>query len=144
MADIGAATRTKLIGTAAVAAILGTRIYPDHLPQGATLPAAVYHVVSGTDEVDLAGMSGVAHARIQIDAYAKTAGSVDGRTAANALSTAIRDALATTHNRGLWGTVATLGTTPQGGERYDTQSVGDGSDERQFITMRDYLISYTG
>jgi hypothetical protein len=40
--------------------------------------------------------------------------------------------------------VATLGTTPQGGERCDTQSVGDGSDERQFITMRDYLISYTG
>ena len=138
MADIGAATRTKLIGTAAVAAILGTRIYPDHLPQGATLPAAVYFVVSGTDEVDLAGMSGVAHARVQIDAYATT------RTAANALSTAVRDALAATHNRGLWGTVATLGTTPQGGERYDTQSVGDGSDERQFITMRDYLISYTG
>ena len=138
MADIGAAARTKLIGTVAVAAIVGTRIYPDHLPQGATLPAAVYHVVSGTDEVDLAGMSGVAHARVQIDSYATT------RAAANALSTAIRDALAATHNRGLWGTVATLGTTPQGGERYDTQSVGDGSDERQFITMRDYLISYTG
>jgi hypothetical protein len=138
MADIGAATRTKLIGTVAVAAIVGTRIYPDHLPQGATMPAAVYHVVSGTDEVDLAGMSGVAHSRVQIDAYADT------RTSANLLALTIRDALATTHSRGLWGTVATLGTTPQGGERYDTQSVGDGSDERQFITMRDYLISYTG
>jgi hypothetical protein len=138
MADIGAAARTKLVGTVAVAAIVGTRIYPDHLPQKATLPAAVYHVVSGSDEVDLAGMSGVAHSRIQIDSYAAT------RTAANALSTTIRDAMAATHSRGLWGTVATLGTTPQGGERHDTQSVGDGSDERQFITMRDYLISYTG
>jgi len=138
MADIGAATRTKLIGTAAVAAILGTRIYPDYLPQGATLPAAVYHVVSGSDEVDLAGMSGVAHSRVQIDAYATT------RTSANLLALTIRDSLAATYNRVLWGTVATLGTTPQGGERYDTQSVGDGSDERQFITMRDYLISYTG
>lgn len=138
MADIGAATRTKLIGTSAVAAILGTRVYPDQLPQAATLPAAVYFVVSGNEEVDLAGTTGVTHARVQIDCYAVT------RLAANALATAVRNALAATHERGTWGTVVTLGTTPAGSERYDTQTRGDGSDQVDYITSRDFLISYAG
>ena len=138
MADIGAATRTKLIGTSAVAALLGTRIYPDQLPQSPTLPAAVYYGISGTDEPRLSGLAGFATERIQIDAYAST------RLAANALALAIRDALTSSWGRGTWGTVGVSGCNPEGGERYDTQELGDGSDERQFITSRDYLVYFTG
>lgn len=138
VADIGAATRTKLVGTAAVAAILGTRIYPDHLPQSTTLPAAVYYGISGTDEPQLSGLAGFATERIQIDAYAST------RSAANALALAIRDALTSSWGRGTWGTVGVSGCVPEGGERYDTQGLGDGSDERQYITSRDFFIHFTG
>lgn len=142
MADIGLALRHKLIGTAAVATILGTRIYPDKLPQGATLPAAVYYGISGTDEPGLAGLLGRADQRIQVDSYAST------RTAANALSLAIRDALTSSWGRGTWGptgsTVSVSGCVPEGGERYDTQGLGDGSDEDQYITSRDYIIYFAG
>jgi len=138
MADIGAAARTKLVGTAAVAAILGTRIYPDQLPQSTTLPAAVYYGISGVDEPRLTGLAGFAQERVQIDAYAST------RLAANALALAIRDALTSSWGRGTWGTVPVSGCVPEGGERYDTQGVGDGSDERQYITSRDFQIYFTG
>jgi len=142
MADIGLALRSKLVGTNAVATILGTRIYPDKLPQGGTLPAAVYYGISGTDEGQLSGLLGRAEQRIQIDAYATT------RTAANALALAIRDALTSSWGRGTWGptgaTVSVSGCVPEGGERYDTQGLGDGSDEDQYITSRDYLIYFAG
>ena len=142
MADIGLALRYRLVGTSTVATLLGTRIYPDKLPQGATLPAAVYYGISGTDEPQLSGLLGRAEQRIQVDSYAST------RTAANALALAIRDALTGSWGRGTWGptgaTVAVSGCVPEGGERYDTQGLGDGSDEDQYITSRDYNIHFAG
>ena len=137
MADIGAATRAKLLATTGVSTLLGTRVYPDRLPQGATLPAAVYHLISLREEVDLAGLTGVGHARVQVDAWAET------RLAANALALAIRDALAASGGRGTWGTVYVSGCVPTS-ERYDTQEQDDGSDEVGYITQRDFLISFNG
>lgn len=137
MADIGAATRAKLLATTGVSTLLGTRVYPDRLPQGATLPAAVYHLISLREEVDLAGLTGVGHGRVQVDAWAET------RLAANALALAIRNALATSGGRGTWGTVYVSGCVPTS-ERYDTQEQDDGSDDVQYITQRDFLISFNG
>jgi hypothetical protein len=136
MADIGAATRSRLIADVTVGGLLAARVYPDQLPQHPTLPAAVYYVVSGNEETYLGGLVGVVHARLQIDAYAPT------RLQANALSVAIRNALAAGGGRGTWGTVAVTGCTPQGTERYDTQPLGDGSETPQYITSRDFLISF--
>ena len=138
MADIGVALRTKLVGTAAVAALLGTRVYPDRLPQTTTLPAAVYYGVSGVDEPKLSGLLGQAQQRLQVDAYAET------RLAANSLALAIRDAVTSSWGRSSWGTVVVNGCVPEGGERYDTQDKGDGSDEPWYITSRDYLIYFVG
>lgn len=138
MADIVTGTRAKLLATAGVAALLSTRVYPDQLEQGCAMPAAVIYLISGTDETCLAGLVGVAHARIQIDSYATT------RIAANALATAIRNALAATGGRGTWGTVYVSGCTPQGGERHSTQARGDGGNEPYCIASRDYLVSFNG
>ena len=121
-----------------MAAILGTRIYPDRLPQSPTVPAAVYYGIGGVDEPQLSGLMGQAQERIQIDAYAAT------RLAANLLAIAIRDALTSSWGRGTWGTVGVSGCNPEGGERYDTQDKGDGSDEPWYITSRDYLIYFVG
>lgn len=139
MADIGVGLRTKLAGTAAIAAIVGTRIYPDRLPQSTTLPALVYYGVSGVDEPQLSGLVGQAQQRLQVDAYAST------RLVANSLALAVRDALTSSWGRGTWSTgVYVNGCVPEGGERYDTQDVGDGSDDPQYITSRDYLIYFAG
>lgn len=138
MADIGIALRARLIADTAVKAIIVARVYPDRLPQSPTLPAVVYNVVSGVDECHLGGLVGVAHARVQVDCYATT------RAAANALATAVRDALCASTGRGTWGTVYVQGATPQGGERYGSQDLADGSDDPQRITSRDFLITFNG
>ena len=139
MADIGKALRAKMIATAAITAVISERVYPRKLPQAATLPAAVYHVISGSDETDLGGLTGLVHARIQIDAVAST------RLVANSLAVTIRDALAAQDvTPGTWGTVAVRACTSAAADRYDSQPLGDGSDDDQHITMRDYLISYLG
>jgi len=139
MSDIGVALRTKLLSVQAVSDLVGTRVYPDQLPQGATLPAAVYHKISGVDEADLAGIVQLQHGRLQIDAYAST------RLASDALATAIRNAICdASGSRGTWGSVSVSACTPAGGPRDDTQPLDDGSDEHQYISIRDYLISYHG
>lgn len=137
MADIGVGLRALLVADTPVAAIAGTRIYPRRLPQGATLPAVVYHKVGGADETGLAGLQGVGHQRFQVDAYATT------KLVADQLATAIRDAMCGT-GRGDWGTEFCCGCSAQGGARDDEQSRGDGSDEVYHITIRDYLVSYVG
>lgn len=137
MSDIGVGLRAKLIGTTAVAAILGTRVYPDRLPQGCTLPAAVYYLISGTEEGSLTGVVGLVHARIQVDAYATT------RLAANALADLIRSTLAdASGSRGTWGTVGVSGCSVAGSVRYDTQPLANGSDDPQYLTSRDFLVSF--
>lgn len=137
MSDIGPATRSALLADGTVAGFLSTRVYPDRLPQGPTLPAAVYHVISGDEEGSLTGRAGLTHARIQVDAYAST------RLAANALAAAIRNALTDqTGSRGTWGTVSVTGCSCAAGERYGTQQLDDGSDDPQWITSRDFLVSF--
>lgn len=67
------AVRSRLLGTAAVSALLGTRIYaPDDLPQAPTLPALVYQRISDTSDLANDGTTGPRHPRIQLDAYART------------------------------------------------------------------------
>jgi hypothetical protein len=64
-----------------------TRIYPLRLPQGVRLASLVYTRVSGQGDYAMAGVTGYARPRYQIDAWAPTA------DAAVALANAVRDAL---------------------------------------------------
>jgi hypothetical protein len=58
------------LSTAATAA--SDRIYPNSLPQGATLPAVRYFKVSNPPEITQDGPSDLWHPRFQFDCYAKT------------------------------------------------------------------------
>lgn len=49
-----------------------SRIYPNELPQGATLPAIKYFQVSDPPEHTHDGRSGLRHPRFQLDCYADT------------------------------------------------------------------------
>lgn len=59
-----------LKASAALAALVGTRIEPGRLLEGSALPALVFALVGGTGVGELAGDSGVAVCSVQVDAYA--------------------------------------------------------------------------
>lgn len=65
---------TAVTSDTAVAAVIGTRLYPDKLPQECVMPAASYFVVSDIPASSLNGALAVAlkSARVQVDVYAVT------------------------------------------------------------------------
>lgn len=68
------AIRAELVAAAGVTALVGQRLYPMLLPQGATLPAIVLTAVS---DVPLNAVEGLPaerlrEVRLQVDAYATT------------------------------------------------------------------------
>lgn len=72
------AVRTRLVADSAVAALVGTRIYPDELPQSPTFPALVYFRASATPEgITQDKRVGPERPRIQIDAWAESRAETD-------------------------------------------------------------------
>jgi len=121
-----------LKNNAGVSNLVAARIYPNKLPQTATLPAITYQRIS-TPRVhthDTSGAVGTAHPRFQFDAWGTTYSSCQ------AVSDAIRAAL-----NGYKGTMGAGGTavTVQGAlvddERYDNSP-----DTGMQRIMSDYLI----
>lgn len=84
MADIGRGVRTYLAAQTPVSDLVSTRIYPDALPQDATLPCIVYTVISDTSEHHLTAAAGIGFALVQVDCFAAT------RLSATAVSEAVR------------------------------------------------------
>lgn len=87
MKDLRPALRAFLLADGAIAAVVGTRVYPLRMPQGETQASIVYTRVSGEGDYTMQGPTGYARPRIQIDAWASSA------NAAVALSNLIRDRL---------------------------------------------------
>jgi len=82
--------KSHLQGVAAVSSLVNDRIYPQILPEGATLPAVTYTLVFGQPENSLDGFtSGLTRFSVQLDCWAKTFG------AAVALALAVRDRMNT-------------------------------------------------
>ena len=64
--------RGALLADAAVAALVGTRIYPVVLPQAPQYPAISFQTISGESHYALGGHSGLASPRIQVDCWAES------------------------------------------------------------------------
>lgn len=79
--------RTILLGQPGLAALVGERMYPQTLPQGATLPAVTYSLISGTTEGDSQDGPGVSRRRYQFDCWGATYS--DATAVATALTTAV-------------------------------------------------------
>lgn len=62
--------RAYVLADTTVGNLLGTRMYPDMLPQKVTYPAAVIQAVDVVRSPSLRSVAGLARARIQIDVYA--------------------------------------------------------------------------
>ena len=133
MSDIGAGINQKLLATAGVAAICGTRGYPDALPINETLPAYTYAIVSDNSEHHMGGFAALAQARIQFDCFALT------RKAANELGTAIRKAIQ--GERGTWGGEH-VRTCHKENEFTRYEPPLDGSDAGRYVKTIDFLVNY--
>lgn len=73
LVDSGPALRRILLDDAAVAALVGARIYRSVLPQKPVVPAVSYFEVSGQGDHHNAGPSGLAAPRVQISCWGETA-----------------------------------------------------------------------
>ena len=65
-------TRLTTGGHAGIAALVGTRVYPQLADENATLPFLVFQRISGPRVPDLAGPTGLAQPRFQVDAYSES------------------------------------------------------------------------
>lgn len=76
------AVRAVLLADPTVAALVGDRVYPMHLPQTCVLPAIVYQRISTVGSIDLGGDTGLSRIRLQVTHWA------EGFDAARALARA--------------------------------------------------------
>jgi hypothetical protein len=137
MKDVRPALRLFLLADVTVSGLVGgTRIFPIKMPQGEKSDSVVYHRVTETADYHMQGSSGLAQARIQIDAWSTRP---DG---ASQLANAVHDRLS-----GHAGDFSFGASSPQdvldfeaifqvaGREDYD-------ADADMFRMSRDYLVWY--
>ena len=134
MSDISAAIRAKLVAESSVTDEVGTRIYSDHLPQNAAMPAITYRVISEIANEDLAGSSGLDEARIQVDCFGST------RSQANSVQRLVRSALK--GFRGVVSSVYVKTINQSTGQQHLTDRPEHGTDQRRYITSQDFSVFY--
>lgn len=73
MPTVGEQVVAKLAADATVAGLVAGRVYPNTMPEGATLPAIVYQVVSDVPQNSFDGTTStrLKQARLQVDCYAR-------------------------------------------------------------------------
>jgi hypothetical protein len=136
--DIRPALRAYLLADSTIAAMVGTRIHPTVLPQGATAttPAIVYNVVSEVTDHVTTGASGLVMVRLQLDAYAPKADDAD------ALARAVKERI--DGKAGIW--TYGNGSPPDGvkvqGVFSETARTGYEADAEMFRVGRDFLIHF--
>ena len=135
MSAIGEALRTKLLSYSAVSTLIGQRMYPDALIQNATLPAAVYYVISTNRDHHLSGLGKSAHARVTFECCALT------RTTASAISKAIRETGIDSF-RGVVDGYTFCGIDFDSGDEYMQEPPTDGNQEHRYLVSFDLLVHY--
>lgn len=89
MAELDDALYAYLSTYAGLTALISTRVYPNELPQGTTLPAVVYITISDIKNHTLTGQSKLENPMIQFTAYSLTRATA--RAVANQIKTALAD-----------------------------------------------------
>ena len=125
---IESALYSKLAATSGVTALVSTRIYPNAIPQNASLPAIAYQVISTDRNYRQAGQSNVALPRIQITVEAVSYSSMV------AVCAAVRAALS--------GYKGTVGTVVIGGIFLETEYDGYNLDTDTTVRRQDYTIEW--
>jgi hypothetical protein len=122
-----------LAGSPEVAALVGRRIYPDYLPQGARVPALVYAVLADDPVRHLDGKTGIAEARVQVECRAATRGGcVELAGLVEGLLDRPSYALGTVQVR--W--------CHREAEQDVTEPIDDGSGSNRYLYPVTYLVNY--
>lgn len=88
-----AAIRSMLLASPEVAALVGPRVYPRRVPQGAAYPAITYEVRPDYG-VNHGGRERLDHVSLSVDCWAREASGAPASTTAAALADAVVDAMA--------------------------------------------------
>jgi hypothetical protein len=115
---------------AAVTALAGSKIFPVLAPQDTDAPFIVYHRIDAARVYSIAGPSGLAFARVQVDAYALT------YAAAKNLAAAVRQTL--NGFRGTAGDVRVGGISLQ----TDQDILEDGTDPPLHRVSMDFMVTH--
>ena len=133
MAEIEEAVYSRLTTTAAVTAIVGagsaSRIYPNKIPQEATLPAVAYQRVSTRRVKAHAAPTGLALVRVQVTCVARTYSEVKG------LAVVVRKALD--------GVMGTVGGVAVQGSWLETDADEYGDAEGLHSVRQDFMVWHT-
>jgi hypothetical protein len=135
MADVGAAIRQYIVGRSAVSALISTRMFPDALPQNATMPAITYSKISTTHQHTISRLAGLASCRIQFDCFALT------RSASNTIAQTIQQC-GVIPLRGLTNGVDIRGVELVDGETTFMEPPTDGSQELRYVNSFDLMVHY--
>ena len=126
---VGAAIYSMLKDDSAVAALVGTRIYPELAEEGAATPYVVYSVVSNTP-VDTKDSAPVDEAQLEVFSVADT------YAAANDLADKVRDALA--RKSKLVYDLATVQSI-----KYTNEVTEVSAERNMYISVQDYTVRLT-
>lgn len=87
------AVRGYLAATAGVTTLVGQRVYQLRLPQNFTPPAVRIHLISEPKDYHLRGPNNTTRSRVQVDSIDVESSGTDPYADANAVATAVDDAL---------------------------------------------------
>lgn len=132
MADVCQGLRTRLQAVAGVTSLVSTRVYPDAIPQAATLPAICMYVIdTQATGQHLYGSSAFTQSRVRVECWATT------RLAANALAEQVR--LALSRHRDLTASPAIHEITSEGiNDEFRTPA--DGSDNWEYVRVLEFEV----
>lgn len=116
-----------LTDDATIAGLIGSRVYPDILPQSVTYPALTYSEVSGVRVRDFDGPTGRARLRISIHSWSETS------LQRNQLADAVRTALD--------GYAGLMGTTSVGNIILDNELDIFEEEVPVYRKVQDFIIS---
>lgn len=136
--EVTEALRQRLVDTAAIAAAVGARIYPDVLPQSwkpSVGTAVVYQLVSAVVAEDLEGPVDAENWRIQFDVWS------NDRKTSQAVARLLQDELAEIAQEAV-GAVWIDGVSVAGGQRWTSSAPPDGSDDWWYCTSFDVRVAH--
>lgn len=145
MADVASAFRSYILSQSAITSLIGSgataRMYPDDMPQDCQLPACTYSKISVRHEHTIGqnwGRSGFAACRLEIECYAVS------RSQSSDIVDTIMDYVCgpTGRLRGVYGGVNFLDVMVGDGARTYAVAPTDGSDERWYVTVVEFMLSY--
>lgn len=137
----GKAIYAQLAGDAPVAAIVGTRIYPELAPEQETFPVIVYHLSAGDSGSSYAGnVSPMKHTLTILAVVEKTPGAGSPYATLDDLGVKIKAAL--DDQAGTWGGVVVQGAFFED-QSDDVITIGDEADRRFYIREQTYTVWVT-